>query len=254
MQLWTVHSAAAQPESMLASLVGCIGQPDFGREALATLNLAVPVASWSIYRVFADQPPSMYASGSFEIPDTTQECFRIYRAGLYRRDATFEQARECTQPGAPVMTHWAASEIRGPHRQQIYQRHGMRERLSVISADDPEGLLSVNLYRHDHQGSFRDSEIDRVQQFARILIACVRRHVQLSGSVATADPVAALRQRCPGLTERELQVCERLLRGWTHDGIAADLDLSVTTVKTYRNRAFERLGIHFRNELFSLVR
>jgi DNA-binding CsgD family transcriptional regulator len=39
----------------------------------------------------------------------------------------------------------------------------------------------------------------------------------------------------------------------TQDGIASDLGLTVPTVKTYRNRAFARLGIHFRNELFALV-
>ena len=55
------------------------------------------------------------------------------------------------------------------------------------------------------------------------------------------------------LTPRELDVCARLLVGMTQDGIASDLSLSVPTVKTYRNRAFSRLGIHFRNELFALV-
>ena len=45
----------------------------------------------------------------------------------------------------------------------------------------------------------------------------------------------------------------RLLRGLSFDGIGADLQLSATTVKTYRNRAFERLGIHHRNELFALA-
>lgn len=60
---------------------------------------------------------------------------------------------------------------------------------------------------------------------------------------ATATPLrAALVARCPTLTVRELDVCERLLRGWTCDGIAADLRLSVTTVKTYRARAFDRMG------------
>ena len=53
------------------------------------------------------------------------------------------------------------------------------------------------------------------------------------------------------LTERELDVCARLLQGMTQEGIAADLGLGVPTVKTYRNRAFARLGIHFRNELFA---
>jgi DNA-binding CsgD family transcriptional regulator len=39
----------------------------------------------------------------------------------------------------------------------------------------------------------------------------------------------------------------------TQEGIAADLGLSVPTVKTYRNRAFARLGISFRNELFAAL-
>jgi DNA-binding NarL/FixJ family response regulator len=51
-----------------------------------------------------------------------------------------------------------------------------------------------------------------------------------------------------------LDVCERLLRGWSYDGIAADMGLSVATVKTYRARAFGRLGLHFRSELFALLR
>ena len=47
--------------------------------------------------------------------------------------------------------------------------------------------------------------------------------------------------------------CARLLQGMTYEGIANDLGLSAPTVKTYRNRAFARLGIHFRSELFARV-
>ena len=39
----------------------------------------------------------------------------------------------------------------------------------------------------------------------------------------------------------------------TQDGIAADLGLSAATVKTYRNRAFVRLDIHHRHQLFALL-
>ena len=45
-----------------------------------------------------------------------------------------------------------------------------------------------------------------------------------------------------------------MLKGWTYDGIAADLGVSPGTIKTYCNRAFGRLGIHHRNELFALLR
>jgi DNA-binding NarL/FixJ family response regulator len=61
-----------------------------------------------------------------------------------------------------------------------------------------------------------------------------------------------LQQYAPALTVREREVCARLLCGMTHDGVANDLQLSLPTVKTYRNRAFARLGIHFKNELFAL--
>jgi DNA-binding CsgD family transcriptional regulator len=44
-----------------------------------------------------------------------------------------------------------------------------------------------------------------------------------------------------------------MLKGLTYDGIAADLGLSAATVKTYRDRAFDRLGINHRNQLFGLL-
>ena len=56
-----------------------------------------------------------------------------------------------------------------------------------------------------------------------------------------------------GLTDRELDVCARVPQGMTHEGIARDLGLGVPTVKTYRNRAFARMGIHFGNQLFAKV-
>jgi len=40
--------------------------------------------------------------------------------------------------------------------------------------------------------------------------------------------------------------------GMTHAGIAADLGIKESTVKTYRSRAFDRLGINFRSQLFGL--
>ena len=39
------------------------------------------------------------------------------------------------------------------------------------------------------------------------------------------------------LTPQELAVCLHLLRGLSHAGIAAELGLKESTVKTYRNRA-----------------
>ncbi len=236
------QQVAAMPEAM-AGVVASIGDAGFSQQALAQLNRWMPLCWWSIYRLFHDAPPTIHANGSFGVDDGTAHCWQVYRQQLYRQDQTFQAARERLGGGqAPLLVHWDAREIPAEHRAQIYDRHGLRERLSIVSADGGDALLAINLYRHRSQAAFADDEIDAVAATARLLLACVQRHL------ATARPDVM-----QALTPREREVCERMLKGWTYDGIAADLGLSAATVKTYRDRAFDRLGIHHRNELFALV-
>jgi len=243
-----------------AALVGCIARPDFATRALAEVNRALPVAWWTIYRLHHtrdDQPPQLFAQASHAVPDIALDCWRIYRGGLYRDDTHFADA--CGRAGQgdthTVMTHCLADDFGRAHREQIYAAHSLSERLSVVAAErgdaDNGALLAVNLYRHRAQPRFAPRELDTVLDFAGTLLAVVQRHIEL-GSVHLT-PAQRLQQLCPQLTQRELAVCERLLRGLTFEGIGADLGVSAATAKTYRNRAFERLGIHHRNELFALA-
>jgi DNA-binding CsgD family transcriptional regulator len=265
MQVWSVPSvpsvsaatAAAGERDVAAALIGCIARGDFATRALAEINRALPVAWWTVYRVFGDQPPRLCAQASHAVPDIALACWRVYRGGVYRDDTHFAQA--CERAGrstdAAVLTHCVASDFGTAHREQIYTAHSLSERLSIVDADREAGgsgaLLAVNLYRHRAQPRFDAGEIDTVLGLAGSLLAVVQRHLELESR--SAPPADRLRAGCPQLTPREFEVCARLLRGWSFEGIAADLGLSTTTVKTYRNRAFERLGIHHRNELFARV-
>ena len=86
------------------------------------------------------------------------------------------------------------------------------------------------------------------------LLQLLRGHLALRrGRSATDEWRLALLHRATDLTPQELAVCLHLLRGLSHAGIAAKLGLKESTVKTYRNRAFARLDIHFRSQLFALV-
>jgi DNA-binding CsgD family transcriptional regulator len=257
----------------LAGVIGCVGQGDFSAKALGELNRVLPMCWMSIYRLFAHAPPESYGGGAFGIADGTRDSWRVYRRGLYSRDRTFLAAREVTARGGTALTRWHAREIPMEHRKAIYLRHGLRERVSLVEGDAQGGVLAVNLYRGMEQPSFRDDEVDLLCSLAPPLLATVQLHLRLTaaqraadggsegwndegnegavaltpGPGAQADRVAAL----AGLPRREREVCQRLLRGWTYDGIAADLGISAGTVKTYRNRAFERMGLHHRNELFA---
>jgi len=261
MNAWPLPLTDAGPawSRALATLVGAVGAPRFADAALAALNQAqLSAGSWSVYRVWSDRAPLLHLSGSWGVADTTRDCFAAYRnEGLYRRDSSFD----AVQPGHAAVLRMHADEAPSrDHREAIYLRHGVVERLSVVRREGDGSVFAVNLYHHAHQGRFGDGELQAFAAAAPLLLACVQRHLELAqaGSDeggpegANLCPLrAALRSRCEALTERELDVCERLLRGWSYDGIAADLGLSTATVKTYRARAFERLGLHFKSELFA---
>ena len=100
----------------------------------------------SVYTVFADQAPRLHTVGCYQTADGTLDSWAVYQQGLYRQDETFHIAREHLQPGAMAVMHWVAKEIPPPHRAQIYQRHGLRERLSIVSATGEQGLFALNLY------------------------------------------------------------------------------------------------------------
>ncbi|MFG5410163.1 helix-turn-helix transcriptional regulator [Piscinibacter sakaiensis] len=230
---WALPTAAAPvgpSPAALAALVAGIGTPGFAAATLGWLNEArLQAASWAVYRTWRDRRPVLHLSSSVGVADTTRDCFAAYHAGLYRGDRSFD----AVAPGEAAVLRMHADEAPSrDHREAIYRRHGVLERLSVARREDDGSLLAVNVYHHQHQGRFGDGEL-------------------AGRGDGAAGRREALQRRCPALTARELDVCERLLRGWSYDGIAADLGLSVATVKTYRARAFERLGLHFKSELFA---
>jgi DNA-binding CsgD family transcriptional regulator len=249
-------SAAGACLQALAPLVAAIGTPGFAQAALHGLNAGpLRAASWSVYQVCCQQPPQLHLSASVGVADTTRDCFSVYRQGLYRLDRSFDAVRS---GHAAVLRMHADEAPSALHRDAIYRRHGMVERLSVVHCGDDGALLAVNLYHHARQGRFDAAELAGFADLAPLLLAAVQRHLALMASAPpAAQPGAGLRDallaHCPALTERELDVCERLLRGWSYDGIAADLGLAVSTVKTYRARAFDRLGLHFKSELFAVI-
>lgn len=240
---------AWQTAQALAGLIASAGEPGFDQTAIACLNTALPLCWWSVYSVHALRAPTLHLGGSYRATDHTHEAFRFYADGPWRHDPTFDAARERLAQGEMALTHWHASEIPKRQRSGIYTRHALRERVSLVTLRAGGSLTAINLYRHDAQPAFADTELDLLSLLAPPLLACVDRHLR---SLAAA-PVTALAGPLDALPRREREVCERLLRGWTHEGVARDLGISAGTVKTYRDRAFERLEIHHRNELFALV-
>jgi DNA-binding CsgD family transcriptional regulator len=232
-----------------------LGRPHFEQTLLESLYPVLPAASCSVYRTGPVCEPAIFMSASHGVPDTTRDCWRAYLSGAYRSDRTL-----CPGAGRQI-SHITAQEVPPEHRALVYEAYGVAERVSIVEPEGHGDLFAINFYRHQHQRPFSDAQIGAFAQLAPALLALARMHLSLRDArkepVVSALPcthsAAQLKALHPALTPRECEVCACILQGLTFDGIACHLGLTVPTVKTYRNRAFARLGIHFRNQLFALV-
>jgi DNA-binding CsgD family transcriptional regulator len=109
--------------------------------------------------------------------------------------------------------------------------------------------------RSDHLADEK-SGLAAFESIAPLLLSAVQRHISLQPEPCDPSQILTLtsiRQAFelhrPDLTTRELDVVSRAVLGMSYEGIATDLGLKLPTVKTYRNRAFDRMQISFRSEL-----
>jgi DNA-binding NarL/FixJ family response regulator len=76
----------------------------------------------------------------------------------------------------------------------------------------------------------------------------------LAGKVVSGfvqRPTAREGQAGDALSEREAEVLRHIARGFSNKEIAANLDLSVKTVETYKARSMEKLGLSSRAGIVS---
>lgn len=267
MNAWSLHStqsahasfAASLADGFTSGLIDSLGEADFGRSVITRINDLVAVDFFSVYQLDTQATPRMFLSSSRSGDDVSDDCFRSYQHRLHTQDHTFDAAKSLLGNDGVVMAYAHQSHFAPPHRAAIYARHGIQDRLSVVCQADDNLVLATNFYRFQSQPMFGSADVDAVQSVAQSVAACIAKHVSLESRfrpVSTPDLatlVQGLASVCPRLTTRELDVCTGLLLGRTYDGIAAELGLSVATVKTYRARAYDKLGINFRSQLFGLA-
>lgn len=266
MQHWTITSGSSRQGIEIGSaarLVGAVGHAERGALANATLaavRAQAGVHHCSILIFEGDRSPRLMSAASVEHQWHVVNIASVYARDFFRQDAL--QALIGRYPAsfeAPTLLvhRQRAEEIAdAAYRAQCYDCIGIGERLSVLVRVSRSQSLAINLYRDSSSGAFADADVQAVIDLAPLLAACATRHYALDAEGvgtfrgAVNDELAEL---CPQLTLREREVVQRILDGATTERIADDLHIRPTTVVTYRNRAYEKLGVASRRELFAAV-
>jgi len=266
MQHWTVSSGESQVAVGVASasrLIAAIGSRDRTALASAILGLArsqAQVHHCSVLGFEGERSPRIISGASLQREWHVFNIASAYARDFYRKDGLQRLigAYPASFEAPPVIVHrQGLADIEDvEYRRQCYESIGIGERAAIVVRVGRAQSLAVNLYRDQEAGAFGEREIESLIGIAPLIAGCAQRHYALdvdgesSFRGAVTDELAQL---CPQLTLREREVVQRILDGMTTERIADDLHIRPTTVITYRTRAYEKMNVTSRRELFAAV-
>jgi DNA-binding CsgD family transcriptional regulator len=216
----------------LCPLIEAVGTAQFPRLLLASVEHMLEAPNAALYEFGGHGTRMVF--GRFTARDTQERHTREY-AGRY---ASADPARLAAVPGRVVTTCMQSSELPDPGHRALLEARGFTSRIVTVF----HGSFTLNVLRPTGTG-ISDAMLERFSRAAPAYGSLIARHFG-------ASLEARLRERCPGLTPRESSVCESLLRGRSAPEVAVALGIGVSSVQTYRKRAYAKLGVSSLPELF----
>lgn len=260
------HSQLPVSAGQTARLIREIGNID--RVALAgavldTINGFLPVQRCTVLAYESDRNPRLLSAASHGAADDSQwstfntasqyvrEGFRLDPVLAILPTIALDQAQ------AGILIHrLRAGDADPATRGACYGSDNLVDRVVVLIQVGKRRWVATHLYRDAAQGCFSGAELETLCGLAPLFASCAVTHYHSDNDgescyrAAVTDGIGDL---CPFLTTREREVLLRILDGLTTERIAMDLAIRPTTVITYRTRAYEKLGVSSRRELFAVV-
>jgi DNA-binding CsgD family transcriptional regulator len=244
----------------IADMIAAIGRDEFASTTLQCLNEAIGIDHLAVCRFGANGAIDFHDATSVGGPRHSENAARQYFGHFSQLDPIRRISRAGPRDGAALLVCNRAADIADQrYRQQCYAEPEIAERLALYAPLGPR-LFQINVYRSASRAGFTEADAAVLARFATVLLPCVGRHAEMASGRDAGGvrlPLALLRQRVElleaGLSEREREVCARALYGQSIEGTALELDISFTSVATYRRRAYAKLNISCCNELFALA-
>jgi len=191
-----------------------------------------------------------------------------YQAGAYLLDPFYHAHLNGVASGLYRLRDLAPSRfLRTAYYETYYQRIGLIDELGFFAHLAEDRTIVVSIGRRKPAAAFRRAEIAGFRAIEPVIRAAVIQHwgrliPSVSADKTVADEAVAsdLQQArssgfnpaLAGLTERETQVANLILRGYSSEAIGLTLDIRPSTVKVHRKHLYKKLQISSQAELFAL--
>jgi DNA-binding CsgD family transcriptional regulator len=237
----------------VSQVVDYIGRDGFHGHLLSFLHEAVGAEHCATF-VLNQEKPKVIGAMSLD-GHTANQQIDLYLNKYWRLDPTLSAARGMIDRKSASL--WRLDVGRLPPsglRDLVYRKTHISDRVLLSG---PGASLSV--LRSEKSGKFSSAEIGRLGAVGYVLLSIVEKHVELvtrpsdlSAAFSSLQEIMSCIANSPeGLPRREVEVCALILFGVSTMGIASRLNIGEETVKTYRKRAYERLGKATQRELLT---
>jgi DNA-binding CsgD family transcriptional regulator len=235
-------------------LLGAIGTEDFGPTVRDSV-MSVTAGARRIY-LFEATGREDTSLQYFHGEPGLVELFPTYRKWYLRLDPVGEAYRAAPECSNVVMQRIQPSDIVSPgFRRVFFEEPGIVERISVIQRG-ADAWRAINVARHASNGCCSEEELGSLIGLACLVLPMLplnRKRRATSAPLTVAQLEERFASRYDTLTLRERQVCARAALGMSVEATALDLGIAKTSVLTYRQRAYQRLGVTSPFELCALV-
>ncbi|MEO6151603.1 MAG: helix-turn-helix transcriptional regulator [Croceibacterium sp.] len=235
------------------ALIGAIGSEDFGgavRDGIDSLTSGT--RRLYLFEAASGQDALHYFHCEQRIADLLPDYSLHYK----QLDPIADLYRAAPRTGDVAVQRVRPADIGSTgFRRRFFEEPGIVERISVVLRGK-DGWTGLNVARHASHGRLSERELEAVTAIARLALPmlALARPLPAHGPALTPAQLAhRFAGRWPALTSREREVCACAACGLSVAATASRLGIAKTSVVTFRQRAYRRLGISNAIELLPLV-
>jgi len=238
-------------------VVKSVGTDTYARACLSFLENSVNADQWALFRFRSGIPLKCVATASMHHRAAALQNIDRYVIRCHSVDPCVKAAGKST--ALPTLTKLDINDIEDSQYRHCFELTDVRERLSLFSRIGSD-FYQLSAFRGTRSSRFTPAEMNYFAALAELLLVTAQKHEVLLDQQQRAarhlDLKAIerlLKLRSPSLSTRECEVCARAAVGKTIEGTSLDLNIRRTSVITYRQRAYQKLGISRTNELVALL-
>lgn len=244
-----------------ALLVSSLGSSRFPAQLWDWLTRRLPLTHIACARYnqpAAGQPIEsvdwLFSQGNDD-PNTPDEMLQLYLDGLWRLDPLLPHMQSLE--GSQLVQLRSADLQANEYFTEMFASGYVAEETTLM-ARSGDGIYAIAVYRTRQYPAFRLDELTLLRQLAELILPLIVQHARLTVSTrrSSSQSLTDLFDRRLAtlgikLSPRERATCHGILHGQSAHQVADTLSVRESSVKTYLDRAFAKLDIRSRTDLFT---